>query len=152
MKHQIELIVRCRELRVESARAGHRRSGEAHDAAQALFEQSRVRLATRIHGQAAVECRIDAAFERGQASGMAASAVRAGHAQMQRVLGEQVAAARLQQTVAAAALARCRVECAQTERSRSRAASLLEHLNAERDRERERFDEAQSDDWRARSP
>lgn len=151
MKRQIELIVRCRELRVQAAHAAHRRSSDEHSAAQGVFEQGRVQRATQLRGQSAVECRIDAAFESGQAAGVAASAVRAGHAQMRRVLGEQVAAARLRQTVAAAALARCRVECAQTERSRSRAASLLEHLNAECAHERERLDEAQCDDWRARS-
>ncbi len=152
MKRQIELIVRCRELRVQTAHAAHRRSCDEHDAARAVLEQGRVQLAVQWQGQSAVECRIDAAFESGQATGVAASAVRVGHAQMRRVLIEQVAATRLRQTVAAAALARCRVECAQTERSRSRAASLLEHLKAERDRERERLDDAQCDDWRARSP
>jgi flagellar biosynthesis chaperone FliJ len=152
MKRQIELIVRCRELRVQAAHAAHRRSSDEHRAALGVLEHGRGQLATQLHGQSAVECRIDAAFESGQATGMAASAVRAGHAQMRRVLGEHVAAARLRETMAAAALARRRVECAQTERSRSRAASLVEHLNAERARERERLDEAQCDDWRARSP
>jgi hypothetical protein len=152
MKRQVQMIVRCRELRVQAAHALQRRSCDGQAAAQGAFEQVRAQLATQLHGQSAVECRIDAAFESGQATGVAASAVRAGHAQMRRVLGEHVAAARLRQTMAAAALARCRVVCAQTERSRSRAASLLEHLNAERARERERLDEAQCDDWRARSP
>lgn len=151
MKQQIKMVVRCRELRVQAARVAYRKSSEQHDAAQGAFEINHARLAVQWRAQSVMECRIDAAFEQGHASGHAASAVRDGHAQMRRVLAEQVAAAQRGVSDAAGALARCRVECAQTERGRARVASLVEHLNRERERERERLDDAQCDDWRVRS-